>query len=127
MATISTSSLVRTAAPKTWPNTSSSMTTTVRIVCGQGQGVQSESEGERCQGAGRLSVFECLVLRPGVVFDRLAPGAVVLGRACSAGVPINDVSAVMSHEQTSTTLDRYTHPSRGPRRPGQDRVCLTFR
>jgi integrase len=30
----------------------------------------------------------------------------------SAGVPINDVSAVMGHEQTSTTLDRYTHPSR---------------
>src|SRR2546423_4569039 len=29
----------------------------------------------------------------------------------SAGVPINDVSAVMGHEQTSTTLDRYTHPS----------------
>jgi hypothetical protein len=29
----------------------------------------------------------------------------------SAGVPINDVSAVMGYEQTSTTLDRYTHPS----------------
>ncbi len=29
----------------------------------------------------------------------------------SDGVPINDVSAVMGHEQTSTTLDRYTHPS----------------
>jgi integrase len=29
----------------------------------------------------------------------------------SAGVPINDMSAVMGHEQTSTTLDRYTHPS----------------
>lgn len=29
----------------------------------------------------------------------------------SAGVPINDVSTVMGHEQTSTTLDRYTHPS----------------
>jgi integrase len=29
----------------------------------------------------------------------------------SAGVPINDVSAVMGHEQTSTTFDRYTHPS----------------
>jgi integrase len=29
----------------------------------------------------------------------------------SASVPINDVSAVMGHEQTSTTLDRYTHPS----------------
>jgi integrase len=29
----------------------------------------------------------------------------------SANVPINDVSAVLGHEQTSTTLDRYTHPS----------------
>ena len=29
----------------------------------------------------------------------------------SAGVPINDVSTVMGPEQTSTTLDRYTHPS----------------
>jgi hypothetical protein len=28
-----------------------------------------------------------------------------------AAAPINDVSAVMGHEQTSTTLDRYTHPS----------------
>jgi integrase len=28
----------------------------------------------------------------------------------SAGVPINDVSAVMGHVRTSTTLDRYTHP-----------------
>lgn len=29
----------------------------------------------------------------------------------SAGVPINNVAAVMGHAQTSTTLDRYTHPS----------------
>lgn len=29
----------------------------------------------------------------------------------SDGVPINDVSKVMGHEQTSTTLNRYTHPS----------------
>lgn len=29
----------------------------------------------------------------------------------SSGVPINDVSRVLGHEQTSTTLDRYTHPS----------------
>ncbi len=34
-----------------------------------------------------------------------------VGASFSAGVPINDVSAVMGHEQTSTTLDRYTHPS----------------
>jgi integrase len=27
----------------------------------------------------------------------------------SAGVPINDVSAVMGHVRTSTALDRYTH------------------
>ena len=27
----------------------------------------------------------------------------------SDGVPINDVAKVMGHEQTSTTLDRYTH------------------
>jgi hypothetical protein len=33
----------------------------------------------------------------------------------SAGVPINDVSAVVGHEQTSTTLDRYTPPLGGPR------------
>jgi hypothetical protein len=26
-------------------------------------------------------------------------------------VPINDVYAVMGHEQASTTLDRYTYPS----------------
>jgi hypothetical protein len=32
-------------------------------------------------------------------------------RLIQVGVPINDVSAVMGHEQTSTTLDRYTHPS----------------
>jgi hypothetical protein len=25
------------------------------------------------------------------------------------GVPINDVAKIMGHEQTSTTLDRYTH------------------
>lgn len=30
----------------------------------------------------------------------------------SAGVPVNDVAEVLGHEQTSTTLDRYTHPSR---------------
>lgn len=30
----------------------------------------------------------------------------------SDGVPINDVAAVLGHEQTSTTLDRYVHPSR---------------
>jgi hypothetical protein len=30
----------------------------------------------------------------------------------SDGVPINDVAKVMGHEQTSTTLDRYTHPTR---------------
>ena len=30
----------------------------------------------------------------------------------SDGVPINDVAKVMGHEQTSTTLDRYTHPNR---------------
>jgi Phage integrase family len=29
----------------------------------------------------------------------------------SSGVAINDVSAMMGHEQTSTMLDRYTHPS----------------
>jgi integrase len=29
----------------------------------------------------------------------------------SDGVPINDVSKVMGHAQTSTTLNRYTHPS----------------
>jgi hypothetical protein len=27
-------------------------------------------------------------------------------------VPVNDVAKVMGHEQTSTTLDRYTHPTR---------------
>ncbi|PSK66868.1 Tyrosine recombinase XerD [Micromonospora sp. MH33] len=27
----------------------------------------------------------------------------------SDGVPINDVAKVMGHEQTSTTLNRYTH------------------
>jgi integrase len=43
----------------------------------------------------------------------------------SAGVPINDVSAVMGHEQTSTTLDRYTHPSQDrDQRSGQ--YLLTF-
>jgi hypothetical protein len=30
----------------------------------------------------------------------------------SDGVPINDVASVLGHEQTSTTLDRYTHASR---------------
>jgi integrase len=30
----------------------------------------------------------------------------------SDGVPINDVAKVMGHEQTSTTLDRYTHASK---------------
>ncbi len=30
----------------------------------------------------------------------------------SDGVPINDVARVMGHEQTSTTLDRYTHANR---------------
>jgi integrase len=30
----------------------------------------------------------------------------------SDGVPINDVAKVMGHEQTSTTLDRYTHSNR---------------
>lgn len=30
----------------------------------------------------------------------------------SAGVPVDDVADVLGHEQTSTTLDRYTHPSR---------------
>jgi integrase len=30
----------------------------------------------------------------------------------SDGVPINDVATVLGHEQTSTTLDRYTHASR---------------
>jgi integrase len=30
----------------------------------------------------------------------------------SDGVPINDVAKVMGHEQTSTTLDRYTHSTR---------------
>ncbi len=29
----------------------------------------------------------------------------------SDGVPINDVAAAMGHEQVSTTLNRYTHPS----------------
>jgi len=29
----------------------------------------------------------------------------------SSGVPINDVASVMGHEQTSTTLNRYTRPS----------------
>lgn len=29
----------------------------------------------------------------------------------SANVPINDVAAVMGHQQISTTLNRYTHPS----------------
>ncbi len=43
----------------------------------------------------------------------------------SSGVPINDVSAVMGHEQTSTTLDRYTHPSQD-RISGSDQYLLTF-
>jgi integrase len=30
----------------------------------------------------------------------------------SEGVPINDVASVLGHEQTSTTLNRYTHASR---------------
>lgn len=30
----------------------------------------------------------------------------------SDGVPISDVAKVMAHEQTSTTLDRYTHSTR---------------
>ncbi|WP_319460501.1 tyrosine-type recombinase/integrase [Micromonospora sp. RTP1Z1] len=30
----------------------------------------------------------------------------------SDGVPINDVAKVMGHEQTSTTLDRYTDSTR---------------
>jgi len=29
----------------------------------------------------------------------------------SSGVPVNDVQRVMGHEQASTTLNRYTHPS----------------
>jgi len=29
----------------------------------------------------------------------------------SSGVPVNDVQAVMGHEQASTTLNRYTHRS----------------
>jgi len=31
----------------------------------------------------------------------------------SKRVPINDVQAVMGHEQASTTLDLYTHASQG--------------
>ncbi len=27
----------------------------------------------------------------------------------SAGVPVNDIARVIGHENTSTTLDRYTH------------------
>jgi Phage integrase family len=40
----------------------------------------------------------------------------------SAGVPVNDVAEVLGHEQTSTTLDRYTHPSRDR----DDRVRSVF-
>jgi integrase len=40
----------------------------------------------------------------------------------SDGVPINDVATVMGHEQTSTTLDRYTH-STGDR---DSRVLRSF-
>jgi integrase len=40
----------------------------------------------------------------------------------SDGVPINDVAKVMGHEQTSTTLNRYTHPTRDRDR----RVLATF-
>lgn len=40
----------------------------------------------------------------------------------SDGVPINDVAKVMGHEQTSTTLDRYTHSTRDRDR----RVLATF-
>jgi integrase len=38
------------------------------------------------------------------------------------GVPLNDVARVMGHEHISTTLDRYTHSSRG----GQRRVLDSF-
>jgi integrase len=38
------------------------------------------------------------------------------------GVPISDVAKVMGHEQTSTTLDRYTHPTR----ERDQRVLATF-
>ncbi|MGQ0845689.1 MAG: tyrosine-type recombinase/integrase [Sporichthyaceae bacterium] len=31
----------------------------------------------------------------------------------SEGVPINEVQRLLGHEQASTTLDRYTHPTRG--------------
>jgi integrase len=40
----------------------------------------------------------------------------------SDGVPINDVAKVMGHERTSTTLDRYTHPSK----ERDQRVLQTF-
>jgi site-specific recombinase XerD len=40
----------------------------------------------------------------------------------SDGVPINDVAKVMGHEQTSTTLNRYTHSTRDRDR----RVRATF-
>lgn len=39
----------------------------------------------------------------------------------SDGVPINDVAKVMGHEQTSTTLDLYTHPTKD-----RDRRVLAF-
>jgi hypothetical protein len=37
-------------------------------------------------------------------------------------VPINDVVKIMGHEQTPTTLDRYTHPTKDRDR----RVLATF-
>jgi len=40
----------------------------------------------------------------------------------SDGVPINDVAKVMGHEQTSTTLNWYTHSTRDRDR----RILATF-
>jgi hypothetical protein len=51
---------------------------------------------------------------------RQKPTSIASGKAAMAnwtwlvsdGVPINYVAKVMGHEQTSTTLDRYTHSTR---------------
>jgi integrase len=60
---------------------------------------------------GSGSVSTCGGLRPEMRFHDL--------RHCYAtwlisdGVPINEVQRLLGHEQASTTLDRYTHPTPG--------------
>jgi integrase len=66
---------------------------------------QADADEACAQAMRRRSCTNLRIHRP--------PRLLAIGErpSVSAGVPINDVSAVMGHEQTSTTLDRYTHPS----------------